>query len=350
MDPVNLTIITLKVVTVFAGLLTTLMVIIYAERRLAAFIQDRLGPNRVGPQGAFQPIADGLKFLFKEDIIPLQADKALYLLAPAAILVPALVLFAVIPYGDRVELFGRTVQLQIADPDIGILFIFAVASLGIYGIIFGAWASNNKYSLLGGLRSAAQLVSYEVAMGLSVITVLMVTGSLRLSEVVSRQTDFLIGPIPNWNVITQPLAFLIYVVAMFAETNRLPFDLPEAEQELVGGYHTEYSALKFAMFFMAEYANVTTFCALGTTLFLGGWHVPYLTALGLPQLIVAGIQVAAFIAKTAFLIFVMIWVRWTLPRFRYDQLMRLGWKVLLPLGLLNIFVVGVVLSIVHRGV
>jgi len=258
-------------------------------------------------------------------------------------LIPALVLYAVIPYGDKITLFGREIRLQIADPDIGILFIFAIASLGIYGIIFGAWASNNKYSLLGGLRSAAQLVSYEVAMGLSVISVLMATGSLRLNEVVERQTQLLIGPLPNWNLFTQPLAFLLYLVAMFAETNRLPFDLPEAEQELVGGYHTEYSSMKFAMFFMAEYANVLTFCSLGAVLFLGGWDLPFITRLGLPALVVAVAQTGAFIVKTALLIFFMIWVRWTLPRFRYDQLMRLGWKVLLPLGLLNIFVTGIVL-------
>ena len=343
MNLVDLIITTIKAAVVLGGILFSLMILIYAERRIAAFIQDRLGPNRVGPQGSLQSVADGLKFLFKEDIIPYHVDKVLYLLAPIAMLIPALVLFSVIPYGDKLVVFGKEIPLQIANPDVGILFIFAVASLGLYGIIFGAWASNNKYSLLGGLRSAAQMVSYEVSMGLSVIGVLMATGSLRLNDVVARQTEFLIGPVPNWNVFTQPLAFLLYTVAMFAETNRLPFDLPEAEQELIGGYHTEYSAMKFAMFFMSEYANILTFCSLGVVLFLGGWDVPFLSRLGLPQFFVAAVQVGAFVAKTALLVFFMMWVRWTLPRFRYDQLMQLGWKVLLPLGLLNVFVTGVAL-------
>jgi NADH-quinone oxidoreductase subunit H len=343
MDWIDLIIITVKAAGVLAAILFSLMILIYAERRVCAFIQDRLGPNRVGPQGILQAVADGLKFVFKEDIIPLHVDKALYVLAPIAMLIPALTLFAVIPYGDKVALFGREIPLQIANPDMGVLFIFAVASLGIYGIVFGAWASNNKYSLLGGLRSAAQMVSYEVAMGLSVVSVLMTSGSLRLDEVIARQTESLIGPIPNWNIFTQPLACLLYIVSVFAETNRLPFDLPEAEQELIGGYHTEYSSMKFAMFFMSEYANVLTFCALGVVLFLGGWHVPFIASLGLPPFFLALIQVAAFAAKTGLLIFIMMWVRWTLPRFRYDQLMRLGWRVLLPLGLFNIFATGIAL-------
>jgi NADH-quinone oxidoreductase subunit H len=305
---------------------------VYAERRVSAFIQDRVGPNRVGPKGLLQPIADGIKFLMKEDIIPDRADKPIFILAPAILLIPALMTFAVIPFGSPITLFGREIALQVADINVGILYILALTSISVYGIVLAGWSSNNKYSLLGGLRSSAQLISYELAMGLAVVSIILLSGSLKLNDIISNQQ----GSFLSWNIFKQPLAFLIFLVAVYAETNRLPFDLSEAEQELVGGYHTEYSSMKFAMFFMAEYANMITAAALTVTLFFGGWDVPLLDegSLGIVGTI---ISVLSFIMKMAFFLFLFIWVRWTFPRFRYDQLMRLGWKVLLPLALVNIF-------------
>jgi NADH-quinone oxidoreductase subunit H len=304
----------------------------WVERRVAGIIQDRLGPNRVGPAGLLQPIADGVKFLFKEDIIPPHVYKPLYILAPALSFVPALVTSAVIPFGDTLRAFGRDIPLRVADLNVGILFIFAMSAMGVYGIALAGWSSNNKYSLMGGLRSSAQLISYELAMSLSVVGVLMRAGSLRLSDVVAMQDGL------RWNVWTQPIGALVFIVAAFAETNRAPFDLPECESELVGGYHTEYSSMKFAMFMMAEYANMITASALMVTLFFGGWQVPTLARLGLSPLAVSLIQVAAFLLKTSFFLFFFVWVRWTLPRFRFDQLMDLGWKAMFPLALLNIFI------------
>jgi NADH-quinone oxidoreductase subunit H len=304
----------------------------WVERRVSAWIQDRLGPNRVGPAGLFQPIADGIKFLFKEDVVPPHVHKPLYVLAPALSFVPALLGSVVIPFGDTLPVFGREIPLRVADLDVGILFIFAMSAMGVYGIALAGWSSNNKYSLMGGLRSSAQLISYELAMSLSVVGALMAAGSLRLSEVVLTQDRLM-----HWNVWTQPIGALVFVVAAFAETNRLPFDLPECESELVAGYHTEYSSMKFAMFFMAEYANMVTASALMVTLFFGGWQVPGLASLSLPPLAVSLIQVAAFCLKVSFFLFLYVWIRWTLPRFRFDQLMDLGWKVMLPLALVNIF-------------
>jgi NADH-quinone oxidoreductase subunit H len=321
-----------KVVFVIAMVMGAVTVMTWVERRVSAFIQDRLGPNRVGPAGLFQPLADGIKFLFKEDIIPPHVYKPLYILAPALSFVPALVGSAVIPFGDSIHLFGRDIPLRVADLNVGILFIFAMSAMGVYGIALAGWSSNNKYSLMGGLRSSAQLISYELAMSLSVVGVLMAAGSLRLGEVVLSQDGFW-----HWNVWRQPVAALVFIVAAFAETNRLPFDLPECESELVAGYHTEYSSMKFAMFFMAEYANMVTASALMVTLFFGGWQVPGVASLALPPLAVSLLQVAAFLLKVSFFLFVYVWVRWTLPRFRFDQLMDLGWKVMLPLALLNIF-------------
>jgi len=317
---------------------------ILAERRLSAFIQDRLGPNRVGWQGILQPVADGLKFLFKEDIIPARADRVIFVIAPAMIVVPALMTFAVIPFGDVLTIAGRQVRLQIADVNIGLLYVFALGSISLYGIIFGAWASANKYSMMGSLRSCAQMISYEIPLGLSVMGVVMLTGTLQLEQIVASQATYLWGVVPRWNILFQPIAFLLFVVSAMAENNRLPFDLPEAEQELVAGYHTEYSSMKFAMFFMAEYAAMTTSSALAVILFLGGWHVPGLESLGLPSLIKESIQVGAFALKVGAFLFLYIWVRWTFPRFRYDQLMRLCWKVLLPLALANIFVTGIMMA------
>ena len=319
-----------KIGLLFGVMLTIVAYMTLVERRVSAWIQDRRGPNRVGPFGLLQPMADGIKFLFKEAITPPHVHKAVYLMAPAIVFVPAMVTFAVVPFGPTVEMFGRAIRLQVADVDSGILIILAFSSLGVYGIALAGWASNNKYSLIGGLRSAAQLISYELPMGFAVIGVLMAAGSLRLTDIVTRQAEH------GWNVLTQPLGFVIFLVAAFAETNRLPFDLPEAETELVGGYHTEYSGMRFSMFFMAEYANMVTAAALVVTLYLGGYHVPGLEYLGLSPGMAAAVQVLAFGAKVGFFLFLFVWVRWTLPRFRYDQLMNLGWKVLLEAALLNI--------------
>ncbi len=330
------------ILVVYVAMLLTDLILILAERRVSAFIQDRLGPNRVGPQGILQPLADGLKFLLKEEVIPSHVDRFLYLLAPAIILTPALMTFAVIPFGDQITTYiaGHlvTIRFQIADLDVGVLYIVAVASLGVYGLVVGGYASNNKYSLLGGLRSSAQMISYELPMGLAIISVVMMTGSLRLQDIVVDQMGM-------WNIFRQPLAAIIFIVAAFAETNRLPFDLPEAEQELVGGYHTEYSSMKFASFFLAEYTNMITASALIVTLFFGGWHVPTLHLWGLSVLGEQIVQILAFVVKTGFFLFLFIWVRWSLPRFRYDQLMNLGWKSLLPLGLLNIVITAAVMAL-----
>ena len=335
MDILSFIIIFVKVLLVFAGTLLSVLVMVYAERRVSAFMQGRLGPNRVGPQGLLQPIADGIKFLMKEDIIPDGVNKPIYLLAPVIMLIPALMTFAVIPFGSTVTLFDREIILQVADVNIGILYILALTSIGVYGIVLAGWASNSKYTLIGGLRSSAQLISYELALGLSVVSIILMSGSLRLNDIVADQQGYLL----SWYVFKQPLAFLIFLIATYAETNRLPFDLTEAEQELVGGYHTEYSSMKFAMFFMSEYANMITAAALTVTLFFGGWDVPLLDekSQGIWGVM---LSVLSFILKMGFFLFLFIWVRWTFPRFRYDQLMKLGWKVLLPLSLINIFITG----------
>ena len=333
MDLLGFIIIFVKVLVVFAATMLTVLMMIYAERRVSAFIQGRLGPNRVGPQGLLQPIADGIKFLMKEDIIPDGVNKPIYLLAPVIMLIPALMTFAVIPFGSDITLFGRQIPLQVADVNVGILYVLALTSIGVYGIVLAGWSSNSKYSLLGGLRSAAQLISYELAMGLAVVSIILLSGSLKLNDIVADQQGYLF----SWNVFKQPLAFIIFLIAVYAETNRLPFDLSEAEQELVGGYHTEYSSIKFAMFFMAEYANMITAAALTVTLFFGGWDVPLIneTSLGIWGTV---LSVLSFILKMGFFLFLFIWVRWTFPRFRYDQLMKIGWKVMLPIALLNIFI------------
>ncbi len=319
-----------KIGVVFGALLLTVAYMTWIERKVIADFQVRLGPTRVGPYGLLQPIADGLKLMFKEDLIPSQVDRAIFLLAPSLSIIPAFIAFAVIPFGDTTTLFGllsRPVPLHITDIDVGVLFVFGVASLGVYGIVLAGWSSNNKYSLLGAMRSSAQLISYELSMGLSVVGVLLLVGSLSLVDIVKAQAGvswwFGILPVPNWFLFSQPVGFCIYFCCALAETNRAPFDLPEAETELVAGFHTEYSSMKFAMFFMAEYANMITVAALATTMFLGGWQGP-----------VAPSPVW-FLGKVFFLLFLFIWFRATLPRFRYDQLMSFGWKRLLPLALLN---------------
>jgi len=322
----------IKIVIVMLVVLTTVANLVYAERKVSAFIQNRIGPNRVGPWGLLQAPADVLKLFIKEDIVPTKANRFVHTLAPIISIVVAMTTIAVVPFGDRITLFGREIKLMIADVDIGVLYILALTSLGVYGIALSGWSSNNKYSLLGGLRSTAQMISYELAMGLSVVGVIMVAGSLRLDRIVELQAGF------AWNAILTPIGFITFVVASFAETNRLPFDLPEAEPELVGGYHTEYSGMKFGTFFLAEYANMITSSALIVTLFLGGWQFPYLQSFGLPVEWVSVIQVLTFVVKVLCVLFFYIWVRWTIPRFRYDQLMNLGWKTMLPLGLLNLVV------------
>ena len=333
MDFISFSIICVKVLLVFAITMLTILIMIYAERRVSAFMQGRLGPNRVGPQGLLQPIADGIKFLMKEDIIPASVDKPIYLLAPAMLLIPALMTFAIIPFGSDITMFGRNIPLQVADVNVGILYILALTSIGVYGLVLAGWSSNSKYPLIGGLRSSAQLISYELAMGLAIVSIVLLAGSLRLNDIIANQQGYFF----SWNICKQPLAFLIFLIAIYAETNRLPFDLTESEQELVGGYHTEYSSMKFAMFFMAEYANMITGAALTVTLFFGGWDVPFIneSSMGIPGVI---LSILSFAFKTAFFLFLYIWVRWTFPRFRYDQLMNLGWKVLLPLALINIFI------------
>jgi NADH-quinone oxidoreductase subunit H len=323
-----------KIVLVLLIILTTVANLVYAERRISAAIQNRIGPNRVGPWGLLQAPADVLKLFMKEDIVPFHANKAIHMLAPIVSITVAMATFAVVPFGDRITLFGHDIKLMIADVNIGVLYILAMTSMGVYGVTLSGWASNNKYSLLGGLRSSAQMISYELSMGLSVVGVIMVAGTLRLDRIVELQDGLF------WNFWRMPIGFITFLVASFAETNRLPFDLPEAEPELVGGYHTEYSGMKFGTFFLAEYANMITSSALIVTLFFGGWQVPYLSQVDLSPLAVSLIQVAAFVIKVGCMLVFYMWIRWTIPRFRYDQLMNLGWKVMLPLSLLNIAVTG----------
>jgi len=335
----------IRICVVLVVILTLVVILVYSERRISAAVQNRIGPNRVGPKGILQPIADVLKLLMKEDIVPKNANKTIHDLAPIISIGVALSTFAVIPVGNTIELFGETVKLQIADVNIGILYILALTSMGVYGITLAGWSSNNKYSLLGGLRSSAQLISYELSMGLSIIGVLLVSGSLRLDEIVVHQGSYLWGWLPAWNMFLQPVAFITFVVAAFAETNRLPFDLPEAEPELVGGYHTEYSGLKFGLFMLSEYANIVTASAVIVTLFLGGYNVPFIEYAGLSAVMISLLQVGAFCFKVICVLLFIILIRWTLPRFRYDQLMNLGWKVMLPITLANLVVTGFVIVV-----
>jgi NADH-quinone oxidoreductase subunit H len=340
----------LKIVIVFTVYMVGVALLTLAERKVSAWIQDRHGPNRVGPGGLLQPAADGLKNFMKEETLPDAAYKPLFTLAPALAFIPALLTWAVIPFASPLPTPWGRVDMIVADLPVGFLFTLAIASLGVYGIVLAGWASNNKYALLGGLRSSAQMVSYEVAMGLSVIPVLILAGNVTLGTVVQQQATSL------WNVANLTVAFFIFLVAAFAETNRLPFDLPEAESELVAGYHTEYSGMKFSLFFIAEYANMVTASALMSTLFFGGWDVPFTLWDNTPPWTVAKtlVTLLAFGAKVLFFLFFFMWIRWTLPRFRYDQLMSLGWRFMLPLALAYIVVIaGVTLALdaagVHRG-
>ena len=323
-----------KVVVVFTVILVAVALITLLERRICAFIQDRLGPNRVGPQGLLQPAADGLKSLLKEETLPAQADKVLFLLAPAISFTPALLTFAVIPFAAPLPTPWGDVPMVVADLPVGFLYILAISSLGVYGVTLAGWSSNNKYALLGGLRASAQMISYEIALGMSTVAVLLLAGNVTLSQVIAQQQA------GGWYVFSLLVAFFIFLVSAFAETNRVPFDLPEAEGELIAGYHTEYSAMKFSMFYIAEYANMVTASALMATLFFGGWDIPFTSWDNGPPWTLAKTLAtgAVFCAKTACFVFLYIWVRWTLPRFRYDQLMALGWKVLLPLALVYLTV------------
>ena len=336
-----------KFVAYLTVVLVSAILLVYAERRLSAFIQNRLGPNRVGPWGLFQGIVDVIKLLLKEDIVPKNANKPVHDLAPIISVAVSLCTFAIIPFGNTIELFGTQVKLMIADVNVGILYLLSMTSLGVYGVTLAGWSSNNKYSLLGGLRSSAQLISYELSMGLSIIGVLMVSGTLRLDQIVLHQATYLGGWLPAWNIFLQPVAFITFVVAAFAETNRLPFDLPEAEPELVGGYHTEYTGMKFGLFFLAEYANMFTAGAVITTLFLGGWHLPFAERLGLSSMMLSILQILTFCVKLVLVEMFFIIVRWTIPRFRYDQLMKIGWKVMLPLTLANVVLTGAVLLLIQ---
>jgi len=316
------------------ALLQIAPVMLWIERRLPAFMQDRLGPNRVGPLGLLQGIADAVKFIFKEEFTPAAADRPLFLLAPVLALIPALTTFLVIPFGPEVTIGGYTTNLVVIDSDSGVLLFLALASLGVYALVLAGYSSNNKYSLLGSIRASAQMVSYELALTTAVLCALLPAGSLNLVDVVESQRAGL------WQVVTQPIAFLVFLVAAFAETNRLPFDLPEAESELVAGYLTEYGGLRWAMFFMGEYMSMTTLSALGVTLWWGGWTLPFVDLSGLSGLAQAAIGFLVLATKIALVLFFFVWVRWTFPRFRYDQLMRLGWKVLLPLAVLQFVVTG----------
>jgi|688.fasta_scaffold306188_1 NADH-quinone oxidoreductase subunit H len=324
----------------------------FAERKVAGVMQDRYGPNRAGPFGLLQPLADGVKLFFKEEVIPLSANKWLFILGPSLAMFTALISGAVIPWGGELELFGRRISLTIANPDIGILYVFAVVSLGVFGIMVGGWASNNKFSLLAAIRGASQLISYELAMGLSLIALLLVTGTMNLGEIVSQQMQGRWGGFLGWNVFVQPLGFLIFIVCVFAECNRTPFDLPEAENELNMGYHQEYSSLKLGFFLFAEYINMIVSSAVMATLFFGGFDIPFVDEASLAQSwgqnTVTVLGTLMLLAKIVFFLFLFMWVRWTIPRFRYDQLMDLGWKKLIPLALVNMLVTGA-LSLALRG-
>jgi NADH-quinone oxidoreductase subunit H len=337
-----LSIIIISIVKIFIAvtvILLTVSYLVYFERKISAWVQNRIGPNRVGWAGLLQPFADVFKLLLKEDIVPTVSNKVIHSLAPFIALFVAFTTYAVIPIGPDINLFGQKIQLVLADVNIGILYILALTSISVYGITFAGWSSGSKYSLLGGIRSTAQMISYEVSMGFSVAGVLLLSESLRPVAIVQSQYGWM------WNAIVQPIGFITFVVAAFAETNRLPFDLPEAEPELVGGYHTEYSSMKFAGFFLAEYANMAIASALIVTLYLGGWQFPYLDKFGLPVQLNVIIQIISFFVKTAAILFFFIWIRWSIPRFRYDQLMNLGWKVMFPLSLLNILWVAALIMI-----
>ena len=337
-----------KSILILAVVTVSLVIAMYAtwaERKVAAVIQDRLGPNRAGPFGLLQPVADGLKLFMKEEIIPSASSKFLFITGPALAMITALMTSAVIPWGPSINLFGRDINLQIADINIGMLYVFGVVSLGVYGIMIGGWASNNKFSLLAAIRGASQMISYELAMGLALIALLMLTGSLRLSVIVSQQAEGMF----NWNVMYQPLGFIIFFICALAECNRTPFDLPEAENELNFGYHQEYSSMKLGFYLFAEYINMFISGVVMSTLYFGGYDIPFVNEANWGNHWWVGlIGFGVLMTKALFFVFVFMWIRWTIPRFRYDQLMNLGWKALIPLSLLNMVITAVVSLLLNK--
>ena len=334
---------TILVLVIFTITLAIAAYSTYAERKVAAFLQDRIGPDRAGKFGLLQPLADGLKFIMKEEIIPNVSNKFLFIMGPCIAMLTALMAGVVIPWGGTIVIGGQEYGLQITDINIGILYIFGVVSIGVYGIMIGGWASNNKYSLLGGIRASAQMISYEIAMGLSIIAFVMMTGTLSLKEITIMQAGGTGGEWNFWNVVYQPLGFLIFIVCAFAECNRTPFDLPECETELVGGYHTEYSSMKLGFYLFAEYINMFISSAVISTLYFGGYNFPFMNNLGLGHNLITILGSVALFGKIIFFIFFFMWIRWTVPRFRYDQLMNLGWKGLLPLAIANVLITGLVM-------
>jgi len=338
------------IVVIFLISLVVAMYSTYAERKVAAFLQDRVGPNRAGPFGILQPMADGAKMFMKEEIIPTRANSLLFIVGPSLAIMTACIGSAVIPWGQPIQIGSRIIDLQVTDINVGILYIFGVVSLGVYGIMIGGWASNNKYSLLGAIRAASQNISYEVAMGLSIIALLMCTGSLSLKEITNQQHGFWDGHYFTWNFFKQPLGFVIFIICAFAETNRSPFDLPECETELVGGYHTEYSSMKLGFYLFAEYINMFISSAVMATLYFGGYNYPgmdWVTA-HVGPIIGPLIGVVVMFAKVFGFIFFFMWVRWTIPRFRYDQLMNLGWRTLIPLAIANIVLTGLFITFFNK--
>jgi NADH-quinone oxidoreductase subunit H len=339
-------VLTFKLILVFSIFGVTLLIAMYStylERKVAAFIQDRIGPDRAGPFGILQPLADGIKFFMKEEIIPNVSNKFLFIVGPCIAMITALMAGVVIPWGGTITINGTQYNLQIADLNIGILYIFGVVSIGVYGIMIGGWASNNKFSLLGAIRASAQMISYELAMGLSIIALIMITGSLSLHDIAVAQGGGVGSQWNMWNIVYQPVGFMIFIICAFAECNRMPFDLPETETELVGGYHTEYSSMKLGFYLFAEYINMFTSSAVMATLYFGGYNIPFINDLGLDPNVVTILGTVFFFMKITFFIFFFMWIRWTLPRFRYDQLMNLGWKILIPLAIANVAVTGLVM-------
>jgi NADH-quinone oxidoreductase subunit H len=335
-----------KSVIAFVAFSITLLIATYstyAERKIAAFLQDRVGPDRAGPFGIFQPLADAGKFFFKEEIIPNTSDKFLFIIGPGIAMLTALMTSVVIPWGDTLEIAGRQISLQVSDLNIGVLYVFGVVSLGVYGIMIGGWASNNKFSLLGAIRASSQMISYELSMGLALIALIMMTGTLSVKDIVDQQHGFWHNGWFTWNFFSQPLGFILFIVCAFAECNRTPFDLAECEAELVGGYHTEYSSMKLGFFMFAEYINMFISSAFMASLYFGGYNFPFMDDLGLSQNWITIIGTIVFFMKIFAFIFFFMWIRWTLPRFRYDQLMRLGWQYMIPLALINIFITGTVI-------
>lgn len=349
MDILDLGITVGKTVVFFLAMVHAAPVMLWVERRGCALIQDRPGPNRVGPFGLLQPVADFLKMIMKEHVVPANVNKMLYILGPFLTVIPAALTIAALPFGSHLEIMGKTVPLQIAEIDVGVVYMLAIGSLGVYGILFGGWASNNKFSLIGAMRSASQIVSYELPLGLAAVASVMYFGTYSLREIALAQDGtFFHGLLPKWGIFFQPLGFLIFIVSAYAETNRLPFDLPETEAELVGGFHTEYGPLGFATYFLSEYMNMATMSALMATFYFGGWHLPWISDAMLvswvgSQNIAAVISLLVFFLKIAFSMLLYVWVRWTLPRFRFDQLMDLAWKNLIPLALVNIVATALVL-------